>query len=67
MKGGYKITMNNNKHTLPAAEEARLMKNQYQREWYAKHPGKSAEYSLNYWKRRVLKEAQEKEVTNNAG
>ena len=62
--------MNNNKHVLPNekdAEEARRAKNRYQRDWYAKHPGKSTEYSLNYWKRRVLKEAQEKEVTNNAG
>ncbi len=63
-----RISMNNSKHTLPAAEEARLMKNQYQRNWYAKNPGKSQEYNRRYWEKRVMKDMmQDKEVTNNAG
>ena len=29
------------------------MKNEYQREWYAKHPGKSAEYNRRYWEKKA--------------
>ena len=47
---------------------ARAAKAAYQREWYAKHPGKRTQYNEKYWLARARKaaEAERKEENENA-
>ena len=40
-------------------EQARLLKNEYQREWRRKNPERAREHQKSYWERQAIKQLKE--------